>query len=137
MIKYVTPRKAAQCAREIIEWAIKNDMWSDCGIYVNGKLYCSYKADPGMNLIDERVNEFGEKVRVWEGNRDVSQYLEYFNKEHFISMFFEGPIYEALNLSGFYMDWCQRRENELTKIFEKFGYYYELGNSWNLSAYKK
>ena len=27
------------------------------------------------------------------------------------------------------------REEELNKIFEKYGYYFEYGNAWNLSAY--
>ena len=30
----------------------------------------------------------------------------------------------------------QNLEEEFCEILRKYGYYYELGNSWNLSCYK-
>lgn len=137
-MKYAAPKKAAQCASDILKWAIKHDMWHSCGLYVNGDFYCAYKADPGMELVYEKQDELGDWQRVYKSKRDVERYLEYCNHNgHFISMFFDGgPIYDALNFTGDFMDWCERREAELCDIFEKYGYYYELGHAWNLSAYK-
>lgn len=137
-MKYAAPKKAERCAKEIIDWAIKHSMWYSCGLYVNGRFFCAYKADPDMVLLHEYTDEFGDKQYVWAGNREVDRHLEYCNRNgHFISMFFDGgPIYDALNFTGEFMDWCQKREDELCKIFEKYGYYYELGHAWNLSAYK-
>lgn len=135
-MKYVSPKKAEACAQEIISWAKSHYLWEDCGIYVNGKCYCSYKADPGMELMLEETNDIGEKIRVWVGERDVSRYFEYYNKDHFLSMFFEGPIYDILNFYGPSMNYCQKMEQEFGDILAKYGYWYELGNQWNLSLYK-
>lgn len=137
-MKYVTPKKAEKCAREVIEWALKHDVWESCGLYVNGKFYCAYKADHDSELIYEGVDFLGDKVRIWKSERDVSKYLEYCNrKEHFISMCFDGgSLYDVLNFTGYSMTWCAEREDELREIFKKYGYYYELGTNVDLSAYK-
>ena len=90
-------------------------------------------------LVKEYIDpDTGEISKVWEGeNEDPRKYFEYVNFNHFISMSFEGPLNYVLNfLDDFAGDYDSEREEELCKIFEKYGYYYELGNSWNLSAYK-
>ena len=48
----------------------------------------------------------------------------------FMSMSFEGPLYDALNYSS-----SGKHEEALSNIFKKYGKYFELGNAWNLSLY--
>ena len=48
-------------------------------------------------------------------------------------MSFEGPLYDVLNA---YVPGWVKKEDEFRKLFEKYGFYYELGNAWNLSAYE-
>ena len=135
MIKYVTPKKAEACAKDIFLWMKKHDLWWDTTIYINGKRYCSYNPG-GAEKVYEWVNEFGETHRVWAQDADPCDYFEYCNKTaHFLSMTFEGTLYDILNFN-LSLNYCQDREDELRKIFKKYGYYYELGNAWNLSAYK-
>ena len=50
-----------------------------------------------------------------------------------LSMSFEGPLYHVLNR---YVRGWTKLESELQKLFEKHGYYYEMGHAWNLSAYE-
>lgn len=135
--KYVAPKTAQKCADEIIDWALKHGLWYDCGLYVNGKIYRSHK-EYGDVLYKEYTDPVLEETyRVWQGERDPWTNFEYVNPNHFISMYFEGPLNHVLNfLDDFAGDYDSEREEELCKIFEKYGYYYELGNSWNLSAYK-
>lgn len=135
MPKYVTPKKAEACAKEIFLWMKEHNLWDDCIIYVNGMRYCSYKLC-GAEKVYEWKDEFEETHRVWAQKADPWEYLEYCNKHgHFISMSFEGILYEILNFYG-NPEWCAKREAELLAIFEKYGYYYELGYAWSLSAYK-
>lgn len=134
--KYVTPMKAQKCADEIIDWALKHGLWVDCGLYVNGKVYRSHKEYGDVLYKEYRDPDLEETYRVWQGERDPWTNFDYVNPNHFISMYFEGPLYEVLNFTGYSMDYCADREEELDKILGKYGYYQELGNAWNLSAYK-
>lgn len=135
--KYVDKINAQKCANEIIDWCLKHGLWMDTALFVNGKVYRSYKHNGGT-LVREYIDpDTGEISRVYEGEGDPRTYFEYVASNHFISMSFEGPLNHVLNfLDDFGGDYDADREEELCKIFEKYGYYYELGNSWNLSAYK-
>ena len=48
-------------------------------------------------------------------------------------MSFEGPLNSVLN--GYVIGWA-KLEEEFRTLFEKYGYYYEMGYSWSLSAYE-
>jgi hypothetical protein len=48
-------------------------------------------------------------------------------------MSFEGGLYHVLN--GYVSGWI-RLESKFSKLFEKYGLYYEMGYSWSLSAYE-
>ena len=141
MIKYASPKKAEECAQEIIDFLIKHYMFDGVCIYVNGHRYLDYKTY-GAELYKEYKDEdLGETVRVWKENEcDPSRYFDYVNKKlHFISMSFEGTFNSVLNFNGWdkeSMKHYQNLEEEFCEILRKYGYYYELGNSWNLSCYK-
>ena len=60
-----------------------------------------------------------------------SDYSEYANDETMTIIFEESLLYDILN-------YCvlPKLEDEFYQIFIDNGYYYELGNAWNLSLYE-
>lgn len=99
-----------KCAEEIINFLKENELFNDVNIYYNGKC----------------VNEEG----VTEGKKG-SEYFDYANDET-ISISFEGGFYMIMNGHS---QGSARIEEEFYDICSKYGYYYELGNAWNLSLY--
>lgn len=116
---------AEKCAKEIIEWLIKNEMWVDTFIYVNGKRYGCW--DGGHYHYDNTW----DCVFV-EDNMDPKEYFEYAGD--WLSMSFEGPLYEVIN-EAWSSKYYDRMEQEFSKICKKYGKYYELGNAWNCSLF--
>ena len=49
-----------------------------------------------------------------------------------LTMTFEGSFYDVVN--PYYPSDC-RKEEKFMELLEKYGLYYELGNSWNLSLF--
>jgi len=116
--------KQGKLAKDIIDWLLKKEIFDDTFIYVNGKRYGTYDGEGHYNY---GTNSW-DKVYV-EDNKDPKDYFEYAGK--ILSMSFEGPLYDLLNY-GF--EWNSHAEDELRNIFHKYGYYFELGNAWNLTA---
>lgn len=108
-----------KAAKEIRKWMLDNEIWIDTRIYFNGK---AYGTSDGNNFYYNNRNHL-----VVLENMNPLDYFEYVNPET-ISMSFEGPLYDILNYSG------GRLEREFSKILEKYGLYYELGNAWNLTC---
>lgn len=128
--------KANRCAKDIINWLIKRNIWQDVFIYVDNGRYTfksniSHKDEIEALLADEKIIP----EVVWEEGYNPKEYFEYVANPHFLSMSFEGILYEILNFV-LSLSYCEKVEQELCDILEKYGYYYELGNTWNLSAYK-
>jgi hypothetical protein len=120
-MKKITKIDIERLANEIISFLNKEKLASDVSIYFNNKVMRSkgYLSNEGNYIIG------------WETVEGVNphDYFDYCAYDHILSMSFEGPLYDVLNYSG------GRRYEEFEAIFEKHGLYYELGNSWNLSAY--
>lgn len=113
-------------ARDIYDWCVKNDLWGDNIIYFNGKAWSS-SSEWGMvsgKKIDEELYEYE--------NKNPLDYFEYANPNT-LSMSFEGSLNHVLN--GYVYGWV-KLEAEFSKLFEKYGFYYEMGYAWSLSAYK-
>lgn len=113
-------------ARDIYNWCVKNDLWGDNIIYFNGKAWSS-SSEWGMvsgKKIDEELYEYE--------NKNPLDYFEYANPNT-LSMSFEGSLNHVLN--GYVYGWV-KLEAEFSKLFEKYGFYYEMGYAWSLSAYK-
>lgn len=114
-------------ARDIYNWCKQHGLWGDNTIYFDGKAWASdRRAWQGQlpNQIDEDLFEYAD--------RDPRNYFEYANPDT-VSMSFEGPLWAVLN--GDVLGWVEL-EAEFLALFEKYGMYYELGNSWNLSCYQ-
>lgn len=113
-------------ARDIYNWCIENDLWGDNCIYFNGKAWASW---------DTWGGEVGKKIadNLYEyENKNPKDYFEYANPNT-LSMSFEGSLNHVLN--GYVRGWI-KLEEEFSKLFNKHGYYYEMGYAWSLSAYK-
>lgn len=105
----LTKGKIKQLADEIVEFLKEEDMVMSTCIYYNNR------------RINDGVLE--------KGRFDPHDYFEYAAYEHILSMSFEGSLYEVLTYSG------GQRLDKFIEIFNKYGLYYERGNSWNLTAY--
>jgi hypothetical protein len=113
-------------AIDIYQWCQNHDVWGDNIIYFDGKAWSNSKTWRGENgnKIFEDLYEYND--------RNPKDYFEYANPKT-LSMSFEGSLYYVLN--G-YADNAWVLEKEFSKLFEKYGLYYEFGYSWSLSAYE-
>lgn len=118
--------KQGKLAKDIINFLLKHEIFDDTFIYVNGKRYGTYDGEGHYNY----GTASWDNVYV-EDDKDPKNYFEYAGK--ILSMSFEGPLYDILNY-GF--EFGSKWEEEFLEIFKKHGYYYELGNAWNLTAIK-
>lgn len=129
--------KMEKLAGEIRQLLLDHGMWIDTAIYFNGKRYDSlpvYQSESGE--ISEEYKSGWKNINYNNPNflhvvEDVrpSEYMDYYNEDT-ITMSFEGDFYEIINYEG----------GELLEAFDellrKYGYYYELGNAWNLALYE-
>ena len=113
-----------QIAKAIYDWCIENEMWQYVSIYFDGKAWSSYKRWGG-----EDGRRIGDRLFEYEDKNP----LDYFEHAHpdTLSMSFEGELYDMLNYG-----WFAEELESFSKLINGFGYYYELGNAWNLSLYK-
>lgn len=110
--------KAMQCAKETAKWLGEHSLYRDVSIYVDHKRYS--------------VTEAGELK--YDIDAEPKNYFDFAGD--FMSMSFEGPLYDVMNYyNDFLSGYDEKRQEELEGIFKKYGKYSELGNAWNLSLY--
>ena len=115
-------------AKEVRQFLLDNELWTDVRIYFNGKAFSTndrrgnYDNDPDHPVVLE-----GE---------DPHAYFEYVSNDDVMSMSFEGDFYGCMNFYCEYgADFDIRIQTEFDDILKKYGVYYELGHAWNLSCY--
>ena len=113
-------------AIDIYEWCQKHGLWGDNIIYFDGIAWSNSETWNG-----EKGKKIAEDLYEYE-DRNPSDYFEYANSKT-LSMSFEGSLNHVLN--G-YTNGGWKLEEEFSKLFKKYGLYYEFGHSWNLSAYE-
>jgi hypothetical protein len=113
-------------AIDIYEWCKKHNLWDDNTIYFDGKAWSNSETWRG-----EKGKKIAEDLYEYE-DRNPRDYFEYGNPKT-LSMSFEGSLNHILN--G-YASYSWKSEESFSKLFKKYGLYYELGNAWNLSAYE-
>ena len=113
-------------AIDIYEWCKKHDLWGDNIIYFDGKAWSNSEEWGGV-----RGKKIADELYEYEDKNPID-YFAYVNPKT-LSMSFEGSLNHVLN--GYVHGWVHLEE-QFSKLFKKYGLYYELGNSWNLSAYK-
>jgi len=119
--------KQGKLAKDIIDFLLKHEIFDDTFIYVNGKRYGTYDGEGHYNYGTNSI----DNVYV-EEDKDPKNYFEWAGK--YLSMSFEGPLYDILNYGW---EFNSKLEPEFREIFHKHGFYYELGNAWNLTAVKE
>lgn len=120
-------QETEKLAVEILDFLVDHRMWVDVRIYFNGKVWDSYNKDT-------KEFHYNDKSKVYESEADPKEYFDYVGEPHILSMSFEGAFYEVMNGATV-------EAHELQKVFQdilsKYGLYYELGNSWNLTLYEE
>lgn len=118
----LTKVKIEELVNEIETFLKENEIIVDVCIYFNNKRRL-WESD--------RKNDWRPKLTVEE---DICpfDYFEYVNPKHILSMSFEGALYHILNGYDSYAD---RMQQKFSAILKKYGLWYELGQSWNLSCY--
>ena len=120
-MKTLTKINIEELAKEIITFLEKHELANAVSIYFNNKVVRSRgEYDKDYNYIPK-----------WETTEGVNphDYFEYCAYDHILSMSFEGALYYVFN------EYHGKTEEKFEAIFNKYGLYYEFGNSWNLSAY--
>ncbi len=126
--KKPTQKQIEKMAIEVRSFLLEHEIWQDVTIYFNGKAFAT--SDGKKFAYNDPDN-----LIVLEG-KNPRDYFEYVNPDHILSMSFEGPLYDCLNMNGEYgYDFESKIEEGLREIFSKYGCYYELGNAWNLSLF--
>ena len=123
--KVLTKKQREELATEIFNWLVDHELWIDTHIYFNGKRWGTSNKDNTDFCYNER--------RYFEEEAEPKDYFEYVREPNILSMSFEGALYDVLN--GYVYGWV-KLEEEFSKILEKYGLFYELGNAWNLSCYE-
>ena len=113
-------------AIDIYEWCKQHDLWGDNTIYFDGVAWTN-----SATWGDIQGNKIAKDLYEYE-NKNPKDYFEYANPKT-LSMSLEGSLNHVLN--G-YVSGCWRLEEEFSKLFKKYGLYYEFGYSWSLSAYE-
>ena len=118
--------KMEKLAMDIYRWCIKKDLWDDNIIYFNGKAWSSSSEWGGA-----KGKQIGDRLYEYE-NKNPKDYFEYANPDT-LSMSFEGGLNHVLNA---YVSGWTKLEQQFSKLFAKYGLYYEMGYHWSLSAYE-
>lgn len=113
------PKIVEKLAQDIYNLLLEHGIWQDVCIYYNGKR---------MSTSDGKEFRYNGEPFIEEG-LDPRDYFEYVRNPHVLSMSFEGPVYEILN--GYH---GASIESEFSKLLERYGLYYELGDAWNLTC---
>lgn len=123
----LTPQQIEEMAKEIRRFLIENNLWQDVAIYFNGK--CFTTSHDGIYAYNDPNN-----LIVLE-DKDPKEVTKYAGD--ILTMTFEGPLYDCINGTGEY-NYTYEREKELalSRIFDKYGCYCELGEAWNLTLYQ-
>lgn len=96
----------------------------------------NYSGDTAIYFDNKRLATFNdENYGIWilQSGYKGSDYTEYANNDT-ITMTFEG-MFSIYNIINCYSS-DEKFLGEFDRLLESYGYYYELGNSWNLSLYE-
>ena len=105
--------KLHRLALDIESFIRKHELSSDLCIYFQGNKWC--------------YDSYGKKT-ISKGK--ASNSFEWANDKT-LSMTFEGPFYDVME--GYH---GIELEQKFSKLLQKYGYYYERGNAWNLTLFE-
>ena len=124
----LTSEEKEALAKEVRQFLIDNELWTDVRIYFNGKAFSTSDRHGKCFYNDP------ENLVVLE-DEDPRNYFKYVSDDNIMSMSFEGDFYGCLNFTNEYgADFDNRIREEFDDILEKYGVYHELGHPWNLTC---
>ncbi len=119
----ITSEKIEEFGNKVVDLCLEKGYGDTC-VYFNNKR---------VSIDSKMVFDDSDRGFHYEGSTEIKEnchpkdYFDYYNTNHVLSMSFEGNLYDALNYGS--------GAPALYKLFEEYGFYWELGNAWNLSAY--
>ena len=114
-------------ANDIYKWCKQNDVWENCTIYFDGD---AWSDAPKWN--GEQGKKMDDDLYLYS-NKNPFDYLQYANPDT-LSFSFDGSLYDIVNDFGYTYPAMYESFGE---VFDKHGYYYELGSSWYLTVAEK
>jgi len=125
----LTKKEKEALAKEVRQFLIDNELWTDVRIYFNGKAFSTRDRNGNFFYNDPK------NLIVLE-DENPRNYFEYVSDDNILSMSFEGDFYGCLNFYNEYgADFDNRIMEGFDQILKKYGVYYELGHAWNLTCY--
>lgn len=121
----ISAEQVETLAYEIRDFLIKHELWQDVRIYFNGKALATSDGKGNFGYNDP------DKLFIIE-DQDPRNYFDYAGD--YLSMSFEGPLYDILNCYGHFEDY-NKINQQFNKLIGKYGFYYEQGYSWSLTLY--
>lgn len=114
---------AGKLAKKIIDLLIKQEMWIDTFIYIDGKRIGCYDGE------HYRYDNTWDCVFV-EENINPKDYLSY--ASDFMNISTEGPLYDIINYGNYDNSATLK---EFDKILKDAGKYYDMGDAWYFGIY--
>lgn len=132
-----TPINIEKMAFGVMRYLIDKELFEDVRIYYHkGKTWYALqnrKPDDKLNSTQIDHSHGKSNYMVYKiTDIDPHDYFEY--NGDYLSMSFEGPLYECLNHTIFPFA-SDHINDHLRNYFSHYGLYFELGNQWNLSLY--
>jgi uncharacterized protein YyaL (SSP411 family) len=124
MPKKLTKPQIRKLAKEIRQFLLDREMWVDVTIYFNGMAYSTSDGQGHYYYNDP------EHLVELQG-QDPKNVCDYVGP--YLTMTFEGDFYEVMN--GYKGRYGWTVHDKFVELLRKYGLYYELGNSWNLSVF--
>ena len=119
----LTPAKMEKVAIELMTYLQKHELFSYVYIYVNGKCY----SDSNFNGLGTcQMTTYGKYYVI--PNMPVKEIMEYCNPET-ISVKFDSALYYEINQGDGWVN------DDLNKMFKKYGMYFEQGYPSDFSLY--
>lgn len=109
-----------ELAKKIRQFARKNHLGNDFGIFYNGK------------LADMDYSKGWDKGR-WKTKKNVNplDYCEYFPEKFILGMWYDGVFYEFINGYGYHYE---KLYSQFLNLFKEYGLYFEHVDSTHLTA---
>lgn len=112
-------------AEDIYSFCIERELWDDCCIYFDFKAWASW---------DEWNGESGKEIAdgLYEYEKKLCTDCFEYGNPHTLSMSFEGNLYGVFN---YYWEdkLLSKWHDEFYNLIDRYGAFYELGHSWNLT----
>ena len=122
-LRRLTPAKLEKLAIELLMYLQQHNLFDYVYIYVNNKCYCQYRID-GQG--DRFETKYGRYYII--PNMPVREILQYCNPET-ITVSFDAALYTAINYGRGSV------EDDLNKMFKKYGLYMEQGHPSDFALY--